>query len=93
MIAGKIAIVPEMNSLSYREASRIFEHVVRCTSARTVIIDLKRVRDATTSGFARLVLLRRTLLRAGRDLRLAGLHDRVACLYGINRLAGVLPCA
>ena len=92
MIAAKIDVVPPTASLSHREACQIFDHVVRKTSARTVILDLKRVHEASTSGFARLVLLRRALLSNGRDLRLAGLHDRVAHLYGINRLAGVLPC-
>ena len=50
------------------------------------------MQDATTAAFATLVLLRRALLRAGRDLLLTGLHDRAAYLFGINRLGSVLPC-
>ena len=77
--------------LSHVDARRIFDQAVRET-ARMVVIDLKRVQDATTAAFATLVLLRRTLLRTGRDLVLVGLHDRAALLFGINRLDNVLPC-
>lgn len=60
--------------------------------ASVVVIDLKNADDATTSAFARLVLLRRLLLKTGRDLRLTNLHDRAKSLYHINRLGHVLPC-
>ncbi len=56
-----------------------------------VIVDLTAAHDATTSAFARLVLLRRHLLHAGRDLRLTGLSDRAARLYEVSRLSSVLP--
>ncbi len=59
--------------------------------AQTVVIDLANATDATTSAFARLVLLRRALRRVGRDLILSGLHDRTEFLYEINRLDAVLP--
>ena len=59
--------------------------------ARTVVIDMSAVEEATTSAFARLVLLRRELRRAGRDLRITGLRDRAARLYEISRLDTVLP--
>ena len=91
--AGQVAIVHESRSFSHSDACRIFDLAVKCLHATTIVIDLKRACDATTSAFAKLVLLRRALLRTGRDLRLVGLHDRTAHLYGINRLAGVLPCA
>jgi anti-anti-sigma regulatory factor len=78
-------------SLSHTDARRIFDLAV-CETARMVVIDMKRVQDATTAAFATLVLLRRTLLRTGRDLLLVGLHDRAALLFGINRLEAVLPC-
>ena len=60
-------------------------------AARTIVVDLSHARDATTSAFARLVLLRRYLLRTGRDLRLTGLSDRAARLYEVSRLHRVLP--
>jgi anti-anti-sigma regulatory factor len=88
-----LALVPAAKSLSHSEACRIAQVALRDRRARTVIVDLKNVFDATTSAFARLVLLRRRLLQAGRDLRLINLHDRTASVYQVNRLAGVLPCA
>jgi anti-anti-sigma regulatory factor len=95
-ISHEIAIVHDDEQFSHTDACRIFDLALRQTlgagGARTVVIDLKRAEDATTSAFARLVLLRRTLLRYGRDLRLTGLRDRAAGVFEINRLASVLPC-
>ena len=88
-----LALVPAATSLSHFDACKIAQLALRDRQARTVIVDLKNVFDATTSAFARLVLLRRRLLEAGRDLRLINLHDRTASVYQVNRLAGVLPCA
>jgi hypothetical protein len=89
----QVAIVPASRSLSHSDACRIADLVLGQGRARTVVIDLKHAVEATTSAFARLVLLRRLLLRSGRDLRLINLRDRTASLYQINRLAGVLPSA
>jgi hypothetical protein len=85
-------VVPVSRALSHSEACRIADLVLPRGRARTVVIDLKDTAEATTSAFARLVILRRLLLRTGRDLRLVNLRDRAASLYQINRLAGVLPC-
>jgi anti-anti-sigma regulatory factor len=89
----QLALVPSAKSLSHSEACHIAQLALRERRARTVIVDLKNVVDATTSAFARLVLLRRRLLKAGRDLRLINLHDRTASVYHVNRLGGVLPTA
>jgi hypothetical protein len=89
----QVAIVPAGRSLSHSDACRIADLVLGQGRARTVVIDLKHAVEATTSAFARLVFLRRILLRSGRDLRLINLRDRTASLYQINRLAGVLPSA
>src|SRR6476661_4226769 len=61
-------------------------------SAR-VVIDFSHTADATTAGFAALVLLRRKLLAQGRDLRLEGLAGRAYQVYSVNRLESVLPQA
>lgn len=58
-----------------------------------VTLDLAAARSATTAGLARLVLLRRHLLAAGRDLRLTGLDDFVSEHVRINRLTEILPIA
>ena len=89
----QLAIVPAAGQFSHSDACRIADLVMGQGRAATVVVDLKNAVEATTSAFARLVLLRRLLLKTGRDLRLTNLRDRAASLYQINRLAGVLPCA
>ena len=93
MPAQVVAIVPAASPwLSHHEACRIADLAVKKNPrAKTVIIDMKNAIDATTSAFARLVLLRRYLLRTGRDLRLTGLSHRAARLYEVSRLDRVLP--
>jgi anti-anti-sigma regulatory factor len=86
------SIVPGGEEFTHHEACRVYERA-QSAAARTIVIDLSRARDATTSAFARLVLLRRYLLRTGRDLLLIGLTDRAARLYEVSRLDGVLPRA
>ena len=91
MTAQEINITPQSQSFSHGDACRVFDLALRCSNARTIVIDLKHAVDATTSAFARLVLLRRELLHLGRDLCLAGLRARAADVYNVNRLATVLP--
>ncbi len=67
------------------------ERALRARDVSRVIIDLINVHEVTSSAFARLVLLRRELLRRGQDLRITGMHGRAARLYEIMRLARVLP--
>jgi ABC-type transporter Mla MlaB component len=76
--------------LAHHEACRIYDRAVQAPQT-TLIIDMSSVEEATTSAFARLILLRRELLRRGRDLRLAGLRAQPAKLYHISRLHDVLP--
>ncbi len=89
----QVAIVHGAGHFSHSDACRIADLALVQGRATTVIIDLKNAADTTTSAFARLVLLRRLLLKTGRDLRLTNLRDRAASLYQVNRLGGVLPCA
>lgn len=77
--------------LAHGDAWRVFERALEERRDGTIILDMSGVHDATTSAFARFVLLRRELLRRGRDLRLRNLHGRAAMLYEISRLDSVLP--
>lgn len=93
----QIAIVPASGSFSHTDACRIADLALAprhraASPPAVVIVDMKNAAEATTSAFARLVLLRRLLLKTGRDLRLTNLRDRAKSLYQINRLAQVLPC-
>lgn len=93
MFGQQFEVVPQSHCFAHRDAWQIFNYVLRGGSARTVTIDLSSADDATTSAFARLVLLRRELLRRGGDLRLCGLRCRAARLYQVSRLDHVLPLA
>jgi anti-anti-sigma regulatory factor len=93
MIAKQTKIILHAERFSHQDALRIYrEALLRARRARTVIIDLGRAKEATTSAFARLVLLRRALRQAGCDLLIIGLRGKAALLYEVNRLASVLPC-
>lgn len=83
-------IVAQDVCFSHAEACKVFGQALNM-QAKSVIIDLGRAENATTSAFAQLILLRRTLLRVGRDLCVTGLRDRTAGIFEVNRLAGVLP--
>ncbi len=87
----EINITLQTERFSHQDACRIYQVALKAPDAGTIVIDLSRATDATTSAFARLILLRRALLKCGSDLRLAGLRGRAALLYEINRLAHVLP--
>jgi anti-anti-sigma regulatory factor len=91
VFSNECAIVPQTHCFAHPDAFRIFADVLGHLAARTVVIDLSVADDATTSAFARLVLLRRELLRMGCDLRIKGLRDRAARLYQVSRLDSVLP--
>jgi ABC-type transporter Mla MlaB component len=89
----EIAIVPESRHFSHVDACYIGDLVANAhgNSGATVVVDLRYADEATTSAFARLVLVRRALLKLGRDLRLHNLRSKVAGLYEVNRLSSVLP--
>lgn len=91
MNSREIAITLQTDRFSHQDACRIYQVALKASGARTIVINLSQATDATTSAFARLILLRRALLKCGSDLRLAGLRGRAALLYEINRLADVLP--
>ena len=89
MAANQPTILVAAKSFSHAEACRLAERATRCD--QTIVIDLSDCGDASTAAFARVVLLRRELLEAGRDLCLAGLHGQPARLFEVHRLDNVLP--
>lgn len=84
-------IVPEAKAFSHADADQVFKLATAVGTARRIVIDMARAQEASTSAFARLVLLRRTLLQTGRDLRLTNLRDAAEGLYEVIRLGDVLP--
>lgn len=87
-----LRIVQEGRFFTHADARRMVTQTVN-QGARQILIDLRSADDATTSAFAELVLLRRSLLRSGRDLCLTGLRDRTAGVFQVNRLETILPTA
>ena len=84
-------IVTETSAFSHADADRVSHLATSGSTAKRIVLDMARVQEATTSAFARLVLLRKSLLKVGRDLRLTNLHDQAASLYEIIRMREVLP--
>ncbi|QOV89695.1 STAS domain-containing protein [Humisphaera borealis] len=90
MSVGTLSLVAKPGRFSHRDAEALCGQI-RASRAPTVIVDFRETEDATTAAFAQLVLLRRELLREGRDLRLKGLRSRAASIWRISRLSMVLP--
>jgi len=90
-MAGITSIITHAKKLSHAAAEELCGEVLSLPGTRTVVLDLHKAEDASTAAFARLVLLRRDLLKDGRDLRLSGLKSRTAQLWRISRLSSVLP--
>ncbi len=86
-----LSIVANSPQLTHSGAEALCQRIRDSWSARTVVVDLRKVEDITTAALAKLVLLRRELLRDGRDLRLKGLHSRAASVWRISKLSAVLP--
>jgi anti-anti-sigma factor len=72
-------------------AREIADCVLAARGPRKVLIDLRAVDSTSTAALATLILLRRSLLQTGRDLRITGLRGRAMALYEISRLDHLLP--
>jgi anti-anti-sigma regulatory factor len=90
MVTPESIVIRPAGRLNHDEAARLAK-LAAASKARTVIIDMTRVTEATTPGLARLVLARRDLLQLKRDVRIAGLNGQPARLLEVHRLQDVLP--
>ena len=90
MVTPESLVLRPTGRLNHDEAARL-ANLAAASKARTVIIDMTRVTEATTPGLARLVLARRDLLQSKRDIRIAGLSGQPARLLEVHRLQEVLP--
>ena len=91
MVAEKNMTIKHQGSrFSYYDAGRIAEHALVGGPVRTVLIDLKQTDETTTAALARLIVLRRHLLKSGRDLCILGLSGRAKILYELCRLTNLL---
>ena len=90
-MSGETIIFYDALAFSHEGAVRVYQLATRGPRTPRIVVDLGTAVEATTSAFARLVLLRRLLLKDGRDLRLANLRLQTARLYEVIRLGAVLP--
>lgn len=90
MVAGQSILLAAGENLTHDEACRMASKATSC-GAQIIVLDMSGCDGAQTCAFARLVLLRRELLQAGRDVRLAGLQGQPARLFEVHRLENVLP--
>lgn len=79
--------------LSYGDSCALARRILARRSWQFVHIRLDHTLHTSTAALARLVLLRRELLKRGRELRIAGLQGKAKALYDINRLDNILPVA
>jgi anti-anti-sigma regulatory factor len=86
-----LSLVADSPRLTHSGAEALCQKIREAGSPRVIVVDLRKVEDITTAALAKLVLLRRELLRDGRDLRLKGLHSRAASVWRISKLSSVLP--
>jgi aspartate ammonia-lyase len=92
MVMGNVLTIKhEASRLSEADVSRIMSWALKAAGVAVVVIDVQQTVETTTAALARLVLLRRRLLKTGRDLRLMGLAGPAEGLYEITRMMSVLP--
>ena len=78
-------------NLTYAQACKVARYILTSRLSTRIVIDLTRTHDATTAGFAKLVLLRKQLNQRGCDLVLCGLSGKVAAKHHVCKLENVLP--
>lgn len=90
MITDNSIRLPAGKRLSHDEACRLSK-LAMASRAQSVVLDMTQCDDASTAAFARLILLRRDLLKTGRDVQIIGLKARAGRLFQVHRLEAVLP--
>ena len=81
----------EEEILSHTSVSRVARELATRSFSDIAYLTLNNVNTSTTAGLARLIAVRRGLLREGRDMEIVGLHGRGRALYELYRLKDLLP--
>lgn len=91
--SSQMILTHQAGMFSYADACR-FAKLLRATQRpRVAFIDLAHTTETSTAALAKLIALRRFLLKAGGDLRICGLRGRAEAMYQIYRLSKLLPQA
>ncbi len=77
------------DALTYDAAESIAREAMAASS--NVLVDLHQARQATVAGMARLVALRKELLRQGRDLCVTPPVGQAGQIYEVCRFQSLLP--
>ena len=77
--------------LSYETACEIANQAVAVRGHEAIHLELQRVAETTTAALARLIALRCSLRKAGRDLDITGLCGQAESIYEFNQMAALLP--
>ena len=93
MAATCVTLRHDATWFSYWDACALAERIATSNYASLVVLDLGQTTETTTAALARLIAIRRDLLKDGRDLRIAGLTGRAYELYRIAGLPGARPRA
>lgn len=92
MVAGnRVTIRCGARYFSYRDACRMAQEAEQATGPGPICLCLENASDTSTAALARLVSLRRKLLRAGRDICIRGLRGRADARYQVCRMSALLP--
>jgi len=91
MVASLTTISYDSDYLSYNRACDLADQALVIDGAGPIHIGLHGVARTTTAALARLVSLRCSFRRSGRDLMITGLHGQAKDLYEFNQMSGLLP--
>ena len=91
MVEGEMMMTCEADRFTYTDACHLSRKALHGAGNRRIALGMGRVRDTSVAALARLVVLRRDLLRTGRDLRLLGLGGRAEAVYMVHHLERFLP--
>lgn len=91
MVAGSvIEVTRNKGLLSYADVRRL-EPNIPGSGRMMILLDFAQVDDASMAALARLVVVRRELLRSGCDMHILHLHGHARRVYEIARMGRLLP--
>lgn len=91
MSGGTVTVKYPFRRLSYRDACRLAVRLTRHDRGELIVLDLANTGHTTTAALARLVALRRDLLKIGRDIWIVGLVGQANHLYELTLMHHLLP--
>ena len=88
---NSITIKHSGKTLSDSDVDGITARAKATQGTNMILVDLRGTAETSTAALVKLILLRRRLQKAGRDLCIAGLQGQAEAMYQIYRMMNVLP--